>query len=892
MAQRKRSVSFSPKQGSLVECRGATWRFLGTDHGFWHLELVKEGPQFAENPVRVWALPELESDTLRLLDDAHALAPVPEDSQREKGRFYKPLIQARVNHSIQDGGESLLPKTALHCAIQHKEWQFQPWKQLSSDLPFPRILIADDVGLGKTTEAAIILAELTRRRRAERVLVVAPQHLCEKWQDELYERFGLAFEIYDRDTRVRLHDQGVKNPWEIVERVIVSRDFVKRWENLKALECVTWDVIVIDECHHFVRDKNEAPSRVRELAEKIVYTSPGLILLSATPFTGSKAEFQSLLKLLDPKFHNAADAERWDPCNPYLIRRLKDSVKKHGEIIQDRVIQKVEVKEKDLSPPEKKVLDQVRTVIEEHRFAPDAAPWDRLLEETVRKRLSSGWRAFRDTISGNQRLATWFPEDLKKQVSDLVIRFESAKLRALQKLLQGIAKNDPKAKVVVFTEAIPTQDEIYEFLTQKGGYGDDAVAKIHGSTPRDERFDIEDRFANPASNLRILVATDTIAEGKDLQHACHHLVHFELPWSLVKIEQRNGRIDRLGQNETPYIHNLIFDTAATPDQKILDRLGEKLERARSALGSVSPIIASFDALSMDALGSEGAAQELEFQIDKASEEANQFGLGSGSVTALSGGPLVDHEDFDLRRLNLSVMLEALGGKLEPYGKVEHQFLLTLPAGWELPGLEALGEGYPDGDNPWRVTFHPKIYLDYEAYRRQHGEGKEPLRFLSPVHPVITQIESRFRAQLAQKGYPVFMVQGSAHAEMILVEFSARSPSSRIMAQKLVALELKSFREVDIDVLSRDLAGADGKGTLPAGAQWAKVQEMLQERATAFAKSLAQQYEARATTYRREQEQLPKDLPGRTAREQWIKDLWTVDVTQAHFQILALLIAKR
>jgi superfamily II DNA or RNA helicase len=89
----------------------------------------------------------------------------------------------------------------MNCAIEYKEWQFEPWNRIIERLPFPRILIADDVGLGKTTEAAIILAELTRRRRADRVLIVAPQHLCEKWQDELFNRFGLAFEIYNRATR-------------------------------------------------------------------------------------------------------------------------------------------------------------------------------------------------------------------------------------------------------------------------------------------------------------------------------------------------------------------------------------------------------------------------------------------------------------------------------------------------------------------------------------------------------------------------------------------------------------------------------------------------------------------------------------------------------------------
>ncbi len=197
-----------PRSNELVECRGATWRFIREDAGFWELELIKQGAVFAETPSRIWALPMLEKDTLSVLTSSEALIPKPDEEQREKGELYKPLLQARKNHSLQDTTLSKEPTTALHCAIERKNWQFEPWRRIVDCLPFPRLLIADDVGLGKTTEAAIILAELTRRRRADRVLIIVPQHLCEKWQTELYERFGLAFEIFDRDTRVRLSERG------------------------------------------------------------------------------------------------------------------------------------------------------------------------------------------------------------------------------------------------------------------------------------------------------------------------------------------------------------------------------------------------------------------------------------------------------------------------------------------------------------------------------------------------------------------------------------------------------------------------------------------------------------------------------------------------------------
>ena len=428
----------TPSPNELVECRGSTWRFLKEDSGFWELELVKQGAVFTESSTRVWALPQLERESLEVLTTSEALTPKPGEDQKEKGALYKPLLQARRNHALQDTSSSKEPNTAVHCAIEQKTWQFEPWRRIVDVLPFPRLLIADDVGLGKTTEAAIILTELTRRRRADRALIVVPQHIAEKWQEELYERFGLAFEIFNRETRARLSNRGVRNPWEIVERVIVSRDFIKRWENLNPLTKVSWDMVVIDECHHFVREKNMPPTRLREFAEKIAYRSPGLLLLSATPFTGSKSEFKSLLHLLDPKFNSDDFADKYDPKNPYLLRRLKGDVKNSGEVILDRQIRTVRITDSDLSEFERSTLKKVHSHIEDHHNSTERDTWDRLLEETVRKRLSSGWAAIYETISGDCKLSTWFSADVKADIKRLVVEQDSAKLRGLEKTLTGI----------------------------------------------------------------------------------------------------------------------------------------------------------------------------------------------------------------------------------------------------------------------------------------------------------------------------------------------------------------------------------------------------------------------------------------------------------------------
>lgn len=890
MMKKEYKYEFSnPSLGQLVSCRGGTWKYIGQENGFWHLELVKQGTQFSEEVVKVWILPNLEKATLELLNGSDSLAPRPNEDQIKQGNLFRPLLNTQKNHALQDATESKIPDTAMNCAIEHKDWQFEPWRRVVDELPFPRILIADDVGLGKTTEAAIILAELTRRRRADRVLIVSPQHLTDKWQDELYERFGLAFEIFDRDTRVRLMERGVKNPWELVEKVIVSRDFLKRWENLKPLQNVDWDMIVIDECHHFVRDKNQAPTRLRQLAEEIVYRSPGLIMLSATPFTGSEEEFHSLLNLIDPKFHDKDIAGRWDPRNPHLIRRLKGNVEACGEEIKQRKIHEILVTEDQFDRLEKTTMEQVHQELASESSREGREYWDRLLEETARKRLSSGWRAFHDTVVGSERLRSWFKPETIKAVSKLVEKKDSAKLRQFASHLRALHNENGKAKVVVFTEALPTQEDVASYLVDQAGYRHNQVATIASGTPKSVRMDIEEKFANKNSPLLVLIATDTISEGKDLQHACHHLIHFELPWSLVKIEQRNGRIDRLGQKKTPQIYNLVLDTPATPDQRVMNRLLEKLEVARQSLGSVSPITARFEEFDKVALFDNPEA--IEKEIETVERETQKLGFDLSGATPLSANTLQRSEDSISRQANFALMLKFVGGSMRPFDKLEHQYLMSLPPGWDLPGLFTVSDNeYPAEDSPWRVTFSPTVFLEYEEYRRNHGEAKQPLHFISPVHPVAVQLESRFRGKVGREGYPVFSVRDMIRKHVVLAELTVRSKSSRIMMQRLVAFDCKNLFEIHVDLLGEFKAA--GKVTnLPSKDSWAKVTTHLGHLAETYAKEANQAYKKRFSAYEKEQNQLPKDLAGVEQRANWLSELWEVDPSQSQFQVVCLLVKE-
>ncbi len=881
----KRNKIITPKAGQILECRGAIWRFLTEENGFWKLELIRQGAHFSETPVIVWALPNL--DSFEIIEGASAFCPAPTKEQLRKSKLLRPTLNARKRSSIEAQTISKAPMTAMNCAIEYKEWQFEPWNRIVDRLPFPRILIADDVGLGKTTEAAIVLAELTRRRRADRVLIVAPQHLCEKWQDELFNRFGLAFEIYNRTTRERLSERGVTNPWEVVERVIVSRDFAKRWENLKPLSNVKWDVVVIDECHHFVKDEGGTSTRLRDFAERIAYKSPGLILLSATPFTGAMKEFQSLLTLLDPKFADEKTV-KWDKNSPYLVRRLKRHVKEHGENILDRKVEDLKIKESDLSKDELEVFELVSEELAAQKCSGSAESWDRLLEEVARKRLSSSWPAFLETISSGSRLSDWFSEKTKKKIEKLCNKKDSAKLKRLCQEINGIIKSDSQSKIVVFTEAIKSQEAIADYLTTKGGLKETNVTCIHGSTCALDRVEIEDNFANPNSDLKVLIATDTISEGKDLQHACNHLIHFELPWSLVKIEQRNGRIDRLGQAKIPVILNLILDLKATPDQRVMSKLHKKIEAAQSALGSVSPILESLDLNKLEAAIESDDLEVINKEIDDQIEYLREFGLDATSVTPLTPAPTTRRDENHERRTLFDLMVTELGGSLSPIGSSKFECDLILPKGWSIPSLLIEGFGYPGESNPWRVTFSPDHYLNYEKFKREGGNAKRELQFMGPVHPVVLQAEARFRHTMARQNYPIFGVKNAPAKAIVVVEMTSRAPSGRIVAQEMRSYSVKDCKRIEgyeLDVVE----SAGQPKELPRLTEWQDLHGFLEKETKAFASTLASEFNEKKSAYVKEQITFDQSKPGMKERAIWLEDIWSVDSEQTQYQICALLI---
>ena len=221
----------------------------------------------------------------------------------------------------------------------------------------PRLLLADDVGLGKTVEAGLIIAELMARRRVHRLLIVTPAGpLLDQWQTEMTERFGLRLEVADRAAmdHIRRGTELGANPFDHLPLAIASMDFLKQDRVLDELErALPYDLIVMDEAHHYSEtgmneaDRSEASQR-RRLAEVLARQSDALLLLSATPHDGYDRSFASLLELLDPSLVDGKGRPREDVYRAHVVRRLK----KHIKVFNPKLGEYVNFPERELVPVE------------------------------------------------------------------------------------------------------------------------------------------------------------------------------------------------------------------------------------------------------------------------------------------------------------------------------------------------------------------------------------------------------------------------------------------------------------------------------------------------------------------------------------------------------------
>lgn len=732
-------------------------------------------------------------------------------------------------------------------AVAPEPYQLYPVLK-ALEMPRVTLLLADDVGLGKTVEAGLVLRELLGRRRIRRVMVICPASLQLQWRDELSSKFALDFTVLDRAATVDVQrEYGMDaNPWAVTPRSITSMDFLRQPDVLAAFlaaanrlergHALAWDLLVVDEAHNLApQGFSERSDRAKMLAE-VAQHAEHRLFLTATPHNGFTASFSGLLEQLDPvRFRQTSelnDAERGQ-VDLVMVRRLKSELneraERRGEVspFTDRGVKGIPFK---WSPDELRLVEALR----EYRRAGNAVlatlghrerSVGRFVFSLLTKRLLSSpyslartwWkhiegyadavsieeaevaqvRAERQTADDEEKARR--EEDVVRQGAGWLSRHEQALRAAREEVSDALvalgwgrevvdAPLDPQAaratttfppdgkwdairswfdeqlrpdgeltdeeRAIWFTEYKDTLDYLLARLTAEG-YGVPQVRSLFGGSSFAERAEVRESFNEAADRIRLLVATDVAAEGLNLQTSCRYVVHYEVPWNPMRLEQRNGRVDRHGQaRDVTAFH---FTSDEDEDVKFLDYVVNKVDKVRSDLGSVGEVIdrgleerfadEQLSTEEMDRrveLVREHAAQRTDLPEPEASIDERAGDGAAAALAATAESLRIDPESLE-RLLIVAVKLDQ--GEVRPTGDGAVK-LHRSPPSWQRTVDASLRLDKPGarGALP-RLVFDSGALMQLTPAGRHVYRERADTRLMRLAHPVMRRATATLRRRL-------------------------------------------------------------------------------------------------------------------------------------------------
>lgn len=486
-----------------------------------------------------------------------------------------------------------------------------------------RYLLADEVGLGKTIEAGMILKELKKQGLVKRTLVVAPRGLTKQWVDEMQTRFNEPFHLIIPSVLIDFHEDNI---WRRSDQVVCSLDSVKPlkarsgWTSerirrynqrrFRDLLAAGWDLIIVDEGHKLAGSKSSVARH--ELGVALSEASPYILLLSATPHQGKSEQFKRLMSLIDAEAFSDEGAIRRETVLPFVIRTEKrQTVDMNGNpLFASRKTKLIPVDWKSEHKEQRRLYEEVTDYVRYgyNKAIEEKRTYIGFLMVLMQRLVSSSTRAIRtslerrlntlETAPSVSRISEPFEEEWgeitgQQKLDEILARIgvglrdereEVKRLAALARrceLLHPDARaetlvnliykqrgeeNDPKLKFLVFTEYVPTQEMLKEFLEMRAF----EVVCINGSMDLKDRLNAQRQFADTAD---IMISTEAGGEGINLQF-CHIVVNYDLPWNPMRLEQRIGRVDRIGQTNLVKVYNFVFNN--TVEHRVREILEEKL----------------------------------------------------------------------------------------------------------------------------------------------------------------------------------------------------------------------------------------------------------------------------------------------------------------------------
>lgn len=625
---------------------------------------------------RLWRVDDLRDDIVT----ATTIESMPAEHRRfyrpfetiEPGKIEDPDPDKVGNYSAQDlliraYRLSMIHGTAPLLSLQRsrviaESFQIVP-VVMALDMSVVKILIADDVGLGKTIEAGLIVTELLARQRASRLLVICPASLREQWKEALDYFFHIDAEIVSTQ-HLRSLERNIPpgmSPWEYYPYLIVSMDYAKTPHNRATILEHRWDIVLIDEAHNLAKPHQVSPShKVKkerwELGVKIAKVARHLILLTATPHNGYTDTYASLLSLLnvgavsgpphEPCIHrdiarkhvcqrrrvDVADEFGWDDEeNPFPKRDQDEVFVRLSPEPEESTIKNVEELGKHIltvAGPEKSYRRKIAqwTVIHFHKRALsspyalrrslnnrlrklnkklnelddieelpineeearaevlDNDTGERVTDEEAGIRLDRSVFGYADSLLKEKGIIEDALEDAKK-----ITPSRDSKLKELcSNVLRRMLRRDPK--VIIFTRYVDTLEYLEKEIPKHSHYKDTKIVTLYGELNDSQRGERLKSFE--LSPEAILIATDCLSEGVNLQYMAAQVIHYELPWNPNRLEQRNGRVDRYGQSRRPggekkvFIRTMVVNDSL--EAGILKVLVEKANRIRMDHGFSPP----------------------------------------------------------------------------------------------------------------------------------------------------------------------------------------------------------------------------------------------------------------------------------------------------------------
>lgn len=731
-------------------------------------------------------------------------------------------------------------------SIHLESYQLFPLVRALS-LPRITLLLADDVGLGKTIEAGLILNELVARGRLRRILIICPAALQIQWRDEMAEKFFLDFTIVDRDRSFQLQKEfGVDtNPWRSFPRIITSMDYLRQQDVLESFRSATstffsenasvlpWDMLIVDEAHNISSQYRGSDTDRLKMMKQITPHFEHRLFLTATPHNGYTRSFTGLLELLNPLVFDQVEVvepRESEFTKTYVIRRLKSEFSKEAltRRFTDRYIHRIDhylTGKLRFSSQEKELyraLEAYKTKAQEIVASepPVRRPIVTFLIQLLTKRLLSSVYAFATTWWNHfvgfeseidepdvhyaiKRTETEIVDDSEKELredeaarkigswlkvhswelkaeidqinsiltdigwkkpaveSDIVESnsFGSdAKWNILMQWIDDKLKTGktfkPDERVIIFTEYKHTLDYLLARFN-RAGIESPVIETLFGGSDQKKREEIKDYFTDSESPLRILLVTDVASEGLNLQNNCRYIIHYEIPWNPMRMEQRNGRVDRFGQSRDVEVFHFVSDEEQ--DLQFLERVVHKVEQIREDLGNVSDLFDS--SLDEYFLGDQNQRRQAEKTINAISPEhfenqdLKQTAKGSEEEYKKVFQQMVaGKRAMDLTPPNMAVLLqmafEMEAGSLVAHPTEQDVFQIeTVPPKWKniIKSTLEIKRGKNAGGY-YKLVFNPEHFeMISNGFKIYHD--KSDTKYISLGHPLMKRALALLKRKL-------------------------------------------------------------------------------------------------------------------------------------------------